>query len=130
MTKELSTRGTASDHLTAAAGQFSVLTVNGNLTLGGTLDFTDVNGFTPVAGNDFSFLTWTGTALGNFTNIDFTNFSCPAGDTCTDVFGPNSLTLEITPSGVTTPEPSAVILFGTALAMAAFLGLRKVVSNS
>jgi len=114
-----------------SAGQFGVLAVNGNVMLGGTLDFTEVNGFTLGAGENFSFLTWTGTESGSFANAVFTNFACPAGDTCTDVLGANSLTLEIAQStGTPTPEPSAAILFGTALAMAAFLGLRKMVSGS
>ena len=111
-------------------GQFSVLALNGSAALDGTVDFTAIGGFTPATGEDFTFLTF-GSSSGNFANMDFTGWSCPAGDTCTDVFGPNSLTLEIAASGGTpTPEPSAVILFGTALAMAAFLGLRKVVSAS
>ena len=111
-------------------GQFSVLALNGSAALDGTVDFTAIGGFTPATGEDFTFLTF-GSSSGNFANMDFTGWSCPVGDTCTDVFGPNSLTLEIAASGGTpTPEPSAVILFGTALAMAAFLGLRKVVSAS
>ncbi|MGO9271150.1 MAG: hypothetical protein ACLQOO_12995 [Terriglobia bacterium] len=103
-----------------AAGQFSVLEVSGNAALDGTVDLTALNSFTPQLVDDFTFLPF-GTESGNFASMDFTNWTCPEGDTCTDVFGPNSLTLEITgPSGSPTPEPSAWLMLGTALpAMAA-----------
>ena len=101
-----------------------------DVTLGGTVDFNAVGGFTPTAGEDFTFLQWGGSESGNFGNMEFTGWSCPTGDTCTDVFGPNSLTLEIQSGTTSTPEPSTVILFGTALAMAAFLGVRKMISAS
>jgi hypothetical protein len=94
------------------AGQFSVLNVSGLAVLDGTVDFTAVNGFTPESGDDFTFLLF-GSSSGNFTNVEFTNWTCPEGDTCMNVFGPNSLTLEIKPSG--TPEPSAWLMLGTAL---------------
>jgi len=112
-------------------GQFSVLAVSGSVTLDGTVDFTAIGGFTPGTGDDFTFLTF-GSSSGNFATMDFTGWSCPAGDTCTDVFGPNSLTLEIAPSSgpPPVPEPSSMILLGTAMAMAMALGLRKVVSAS
>ncbi len=47
----------------------------------------------------------------------FTNWACPVGDTCTDVFGPGTLTLEITGSQTTpTPEPGSFLLLSTGLA--------------
>jgi hypothetical protein len=35
------------------------------------------------------------------------------GDTCADVFGSDSVTLEIAPAVSPTPEPSSVLLMGT-----------------
>ncbi len=110
----------------ALAGQFSLLSVSEQAALDGTVDFTAVNGFTPATGDDFTFLTF-GSESGNFANVDFTNWTCPVGDTCTDVIGANSLTLESTPEVSSTPEPSTklLLMLGTA-ATAAFLGMRKV----
>ncbi|HMD98364.1 MAG TPA: hypothetical protein VKM93_13665 [Terriglobia bacterium] len=108
-----------------APGQFSVLNVSGNAALDGTVDFTAVNGFTPDPGDDFTFLFF-GTKSNNFASMDFTNWSCPANNTCMDVFGPNSLTLEITPVNASpTPEPSAWLMLGTALLALAAHGMMQ-----
>jgi hypothetical protein len=106
------------------AGQFSLLNLSGNAMLDGTVDFALVGGFTPTAGEDFTFLTWGGTESGNFANMDFTNWSCPAGDTCTDVLGSNSLTLEIngpTIPPTSTPEPSVFLLLAMGIALMSIL---------
>ena len=105
-----------------AAGEFSVLSVSGDAALDGTVDFVAVSSFAPATGDDFTFLDWGGSESGDFATIDFTNWSCPAGDTCTDVLGPGTLTLEIEPQAPSCPEPSALILLGTAL-----LGIAAVV---
>jgi hypothetical protein len=84
------------------SGDFSVLAVTGNAILGGTVDFTAIGGFTPVAGDDFTFLTF-GSESGDFANMDFTGWNCVQ---CTEVFGTNSLTLEVN----RTPEPSIFLL--------------------
>ena len=104
-------------------GEFSVLDVSGLVTLDGTVDFAAVNGFTPGTGDDFKFLLF-GSASGNFASMDFTNWTCPTGDTCDEVVGADSLTLDISsavPSSPT-PEPSALLLFGTgAFALCGYL---------
>ena len=98
------------------AGQFSLLAVSGLASLDGAVDFTTINGFTPVAGDDFTFLLF-GANSGDFSNVMFTNWACPVGDTCTGVFGPGTLTLEITGSQTTpTPEPGSFLLLSTGLA--------------
>ena len=110
------------------AGQLSLLDVLGSASLDGTVDL-DFVGFTPANGETFTFL-MAGDLSGVFANVDFSGFTC---GTCTLNYVPGtngSVTLDINGGTTATPEPSAVILFGTALAMAAFLGLRKVVSAS
>src|ERR1700691_3266931 len=43
---------------------------------------------------------------GDFSNVVFTNWSCPIGDTCTDDLESGTLTLDISGSnGSTTPKP-------------------------
>ncbi len=103
----------------ASPGDFGVLDVTGLASLDGTVDFETVSGFKPVAGDDFTFLFF-GSLSGNFSNIDFTNWACPTGDTCTEVVGTNSLSLDITgPTGgggtTPTPEPSTLLLLGTGI---------------
>ncbi len=85
-------------------GEFSVLNVSDLAVLDGTVDFTAVGGFTPGSGDVFTFLLFGGTQSGNFATMEFTNWTCPVGDVCTDVFRGNSLTLEISGNS-TTPEP-------------------------
>jgi len=98
-----------------APGDFSVLDVSGLATLDGTVDFTAVNGFTPGAGDDFTFLLF-GEKSGDFSKIVFTNWTCPTGDTCTEVLGANTLSLVISASQTTsTPEPSTLLLLGAGL---------------
>ncbi len=92
-----------------APGDFSVLDLSGLAMLDGAVDFTTVDGFTPVAGDDFTFLLF-GAYSGDFTSIDFTNWACPVDDICTDVFDADSLTLEITGPATSTPEPSSLPL--------------------
>ncbi|HKV80454.1 MAG TPA: hypothetical protein VJP02_20055 [Candidatus Sulfotelmatobacter sp.] len=90
------------------SGQYGVLDVSGNALLGGTLDFTVVNGFTPDAGDNFTFLLFGGES-GNFSNVVFTNWNCPVGDTCSEVFGAGMLSLDISGSTQPTPEPPALL---------------------
>jgi hypothetical protein len=47
----------------------------------------------------------------------FTNFVCPTGSTCSDVYDPaaHTVTLDISASTATTPEPGTMLLLGTGL---------------
>src|SRR5271157_3102115 len=108
----------------ANAGEFSVLDVTGMASLGGTLDIDFLNGFTPAPGEMFPFLVYGSLdpSHDNFSSVDFAD--CP--NCATPVFGPNGVVFE--PSGAggsTTPEPSALILFGTAMLAIAGYGTRK-----
>jgi len=97
-----------------APGDSSVLNVSGLSTLDGTLDLTAVNGFIPAAGDSFTFLLF-GALSGDFSQIDFTNWSCPAGDTCTEIVGPHSLRLDVSAATSSTPEPSSILLLATGI---------------
>ncbi|MGB6452523.1 MAG: PEP-CTERM sorting domain-containing protein [Steroidobacteraceae bacterium] len=98
------------------AGDFSVLDVSGLAELSGVVDFSAVSGFTPGAGDDFTFLLFGGLS-GACSDMDFTNWTCPADDSCTDVVGPDSLTLEIAAASSATavPEPGTLVLAATGL---------------
>jgi PEP-CTERM motif len=97
------------------------LDVSDLASLDGTVDFVALNGFTPVAGDDFTFLLF-GSLSGNFAHITFTNWLCPVGDTCSEVIGTNSVSLDITGpasggggGGTNAPEPASVLLLGVGL---------------
>ena len=107
-----------------APGDFSVLNVSDLVALDGTVEFTAVDGFTPGSGDEFTFLLFGGTESGNFASMDLTNWTCPVGDVCTDVFAANSLTLEISGSS-TTPEPSEMLLLATGLLALSVFCARK-----
>jgi hypothetical protein len=95
-----------------APGSYSVLDVGGLATLDGTVEFTLVDGFTPQAGDVFSYLL-SGSLAGDFTHTEFTNWSCPQDDSCTS--GPNgSLDIAVqTASSVPEPSPLALLALGT-----------------
>lgn len=123
-------------------GDFSVLDVGGLATIDGTVDFIGPVGFgfTPEPGDDFTFLEYDSLA-GNF-NVEFTDWRCPTGDSCSIVKGISSLSLDITgpsggsgPSGgmppVGAPEPSTLLLLGAAmLALVACSRARRVSANA
>ncbi len=117
----------------AAGSGYSQLDVTGTATLGGTLDVDLATGsFTPAAGEDF-FLLLAGGGLGGtqFGSVDFADApALPNGDTWQVIYNAGNVELQVNGPTSATPEPSSLILFGTALAMGAFLGLRKVVSSS
>ena len=98
-------------------GQFSVLSISGTATLDGMVEFTAVNGFIPGANESFTFLV-ASSLTGIFNNDQppvFTNFVCPTGSTCSDVYTATTVTLDITASKVVTPEPGSLLLLGSGL---------------
>jgi MYXO-CTERM domain-containing protein len=104
----------------ATAGHYSVLDVSGNAALGGAVDFVATGGFHPSSGEDFTFLLF-GSESGSFNNVEFTNWSCPRGDTCKEVRGSHSLSLDISgghsvgSAGTGVPEPPTWLLGLTGL---------------
>ena len=54
-----------------ASGQFDVLHVTGNATLGGTLEMTFLNGYLPRSGDTFRFLEVDGSITGQFAQVVF-----------------------------------------------------------
>jgi len=117
----------------AAGTGYDQLVVDGVATLGGssTLDVSLINGFVPFSDENFYIMVSPDPPIvGMFANLDLPgpgwsvsyNMNCPLLDNgCVDL---------VAPTAAATPEPAAVVLFGTALAMAALLGLRKLVSGS
>ncbi len=107
----------------ANAGEFSVLDVTGMASLGGTLDIDFLNGFTPAPGEMFPFLVYGSLdpSHDNFSSVDFADYP----NCATPVFGPNGVVFEPAGGSSTTPEPSALILFGTAMLAIAGYGTRK-----
>jgi hypothetical protein len=97
--------------------QYDHFDVSGLAALDGTVDFVAQNAFTPVAGDDFTFLFF-GSLSGDFAHIDLTGWTCPTGDSCDVVYGADSASLDILgPNGgsTPTPEPSTLLLLGVAL---------------
>ena len=93
--------------------QFSQLNVLGDASLGGTLDVSLINGFTPYNGEQFVILTSTGLS-GTFTdgvihdgNITFTVAYSPTGFT-------NDVLLTVTAGSV--PEPASIVMLALGLA--------------
>jgi hypothetical protein len=131
--------------LTTYPGGFGVLDVTGLATLDGTVDFSAYPGFTPIAGEDFTFLL-AGSLAGEFANVDFDGWTCPTGDVCDLVYGANSVSLDIEAAGtggggeggsggsggsgggggtVGVPEPSSAALLGIGLATFVCVLVRK-----
>ena len=52
-------------------GQFDVLNITGDATLGGTLEVHMLNGFLPKAGDSIDFLRVTGNVTGDFAQVTF-----------------------------------------------------------
>ena len=104
----------------ATVGHYSVLDVSGNAALGGAVDFVATGGFHPSRGEDFTFLLF-GSESGSFNSVEFTNWSCPSGDTCKEVRGSHSLSLDISgahgfgSAGTGVPEPPTWLLGLTGL---------------
>lgn len=69
------------------------LAVSGVATLGGNMQVTLINGFVPSGNASFAVLT-AGSVSGNFANVTFTNL--PAGAIASVVYGPASVTVNIT----------------------------------
>ena len=86
------------------------LEVTGDVTVAGTLNVSLLDGFTPVAGSEFTFLTYTGTLNGSFAVVS-ANYSL--------IYNPGSVSLKID----AVPEPLGLISLG--LGVLAILRRRK-----
>lgn len=91
------------DFFGSGPGSYDSLFVNGNVALDGTVEIDLVDGFTPVAGDEFTILTWTGSLTGDFSNLDFAPLT--DGLKFTETIGNNAITLD-----VVAPEPSTMAL--------------------
>lgn len=77
----------------AAGTQFDQLLVSGNVSLGGTLQVSLVNGFTPAVGDQYQIIT-AGSISGTFSTLTLVSFP----GTATVSYGPTTVTLRITSS--------------------------------
>jgi hypothetical protein len=118
--------------------QYDQLDITGKASLNGALKTDEINGFLPKMGETFDILNFS-SETGKFSSCN----GHAGGTTCSIngsehflvEYNANNVTLDVVAgaagqSSNPTPEPSTVILFGTALVMAAHLGLRKVVCGS
>jgi hypothetical protein len=104
------------------AGQFDSLDITGNVFLnGGSLDIVFGNGFTPLTGEVWDILSFTGTESGMFGDVVFQN----AGDLqFSEVF--NGQSFELTAQTASpSPEPSTLSMLLAAFAGIAVLALRR-----
>ncbi|MGH9655442.1 MAG: PEP-CTERM sorting domain-containing protein, partial [Bryobacteraceae bacterium] len=110
--------GLPSANCTGSAGDCGIINVTGDVTLSGTLDPILENGFDPMNGDSFLFMTFTGALNGAFSSI------------ADQIFGNNTQQWNVTygngfveltanaytpapPSAV--PEPRSILLFGLGL---------------
>ncbi len=91
------------------SGQFSQLVVNGSATLGGTIEFLAVDGFTPVAGNTFHVVTYR-SAIGNFSNIVLHGLSANLQMIETQTALGIDFTVASSSQSAAAPEPGTLVL--------------------
>ncbi|MGH9351188.1 MAG: PEP-CTERM sorting domain-containing protein [Terriglobia bacterium] len=98
----------------SSATDYTMLDVNGNANLDGTVDFNFLNGYVPLENTGFAFLHVSGSASGDFAGLDIAGINCPS---CTLDLSTMSLDTGNTPPSPisTTPEPGSLLLFGTGL---------------
>ncbi len=98
----------------AGTGGFSQLNISGTAALGGTLDLSLINGFTPYNGELFEILTSTGL---NGTTFSTVNGLQEGNVTFTVEYGSNDVVLDASVSStVPVPEPASWLVFGLGLA--------------
>jgi hypothetical protein len=98
-------------------GQYDVLNVGGNASLGGALQISFLDGFTPKVGDRFDILNF-GSSTGDFASLF--GLGPAAGYTFDVSLSANSLDLVVTSA---VPEPSAFTLFGTGILLLGFVRL-------
>lgn len=103
---------------TGSASDCGMINVAGNVTLSGTLDPLLQNGFDPMNGDSFIFLTFSGALSGQFSSIADQYFN---NDTQQWVLTYGTDSVELTaeaynaPPSTATPEPASLALFGSGL---------------
>lgn len=96
-------------------GGFGALSVFGNIILGGPLQVVLLNGFTPVSGDRFDFIAYSGTRTGAFASEDFPTLLPGLSGTLTydDLHG--DVELGVTGSSSGAPEPSTLLLLAAGI---------------
>lgn len=94
----------------AGDDMYSSITVDGTVSLNGTLDVVLEDGFAPGAGSVFNFMTFQGGAPAN--NSNFSNFVFPVWDGLTfqEELTSGGIGLEVVPADPPAPEASSAVL--------------------
>jgi hypothetical protein len=105
------------------AGEFDVLAVTGDASLGGELVLNFIDGFSPRQGDSFEFLNVDGVVGGMFSAIEVRNLE-PGFEFDISSDG-GGLTMVALNNGVFVPEPSAILLAACGLAAVALPQIRR-----
>ena len=95
---------------------FDQLLISGVANIsGGSIDVQFGDGFLPLPGESFDLISAAGGLAAS--NVSFDVTGLPAGLRFTDIFGANGLELSFAAASSSAPEPGAVVLLGTGIAI-------------